>query len=354
MRVGFLLLCAALLTGCPKYYANPLPKEAIAHRVKTADGFSLALIRYPAKGAAKGRPVLLVHGIAGNARHMDLDEDHSLARYFASKGREVWTLSLRGTGDSEGADVEKGRPHYTMDAFWQQDLPAAIGYVRSQTGAPLVDYVGHSMGGMVAYAYLSQGGEGIGAMSPLGSPTRLDWGGAILGFLPNLKGLYLSSDMRVPVQAATQLALPVHGELPKDLFVTLLYNPKNVSTKSWKRLNAYGIADIHGGVALQMINFIEKGRFGSSDGKLDFRADMKRIKTPVFVVAGKLDRIAVVPAVRDGYNCLGGPKEWAVIGVENGAVADYGHMDLVMGERAADEVWSRVLDFFDRHSAAAL
>ena len=41
---------------------------------------------------------------------------------------------------------------------------------------------------------------------------------------------------------------------------------------------------------------------------------------------------------------------WAVIGVESGAKADYGHMDLVMGDRAKDEVWPKVLAFFDRHA----
>lgn len=351
MRTLLLFALAGALAGCPKYYDRPLPKEAELHRAQTQDGYSLALVRYAPHGQVKGRPTLLVHGIAGNARHMDLDKDHSLARYFAANGREVWTLSLRGTGDSDLADTEKGRANYSLDAFWQQDLPAAINYVRAQTKSELVDYVGHSMGGMVGYAYLSQGGQGIGAMAALGAPTRLDWGSGILLLLPALKDVYLGKDMSVPVVTASQLVMPLHGELPKDLFVTLLYNPENVSTQSWKRLISYGIADIHGGVALQMLSFVEKGSFGSDDGRFDFRADMKNIRTPVFVVAGKLDRIAIVPAVRDGYNALGGPKQWALIGVENGAVADYGHMDLVMGDRAADEVWRQVLDFFDHHAS---
>jgi hypothetical protein len=57
----------------------------------------------------------------------------------------------------------------------------------------------------------------------------------------------------------------------------------------------------------------------------------------------------VVPAVKDAYRALGGPKEWLLIGEENGAEADYGHLDLVIGERAGTEVFPRVLDFLDRH-----
>jgi len=59
----------------------------------------------------------------------------------------------------------------------------------------------------------------------------------------------------------------------------------------------------------------------------------------------------VPPAVKDGYRLLGGPKEWFLAGEENGAEADYSHMDLILGERAQTEVWPRVLDFLDRHSA---
>lgn len=52
----------------------------------------------------------------------------------------------------------------------------------------------------------------------------------------------------------------------------------------------------------------------------DFRADMAKITTPVIVVAGKLDRVAPTPAVKDGYRSLGGPKRWLLITRANGAI----------------------------------
>jgi poly(3-hydroxyalkanoate) synthetase len=76
------------------------------------------------------------------------------------------------------------------------------------------------------------------------------------------------------------------------------------------------------------------------------RADMAKIRTPVIVVAGRLDRIAAVPAVKDGYRALGGPKEWLLITRANGAQGEYGHMDLVIGDRAPTEVWTKILGFF--------
>ena len=81
----------------------------------------------------------------------------------------------------------------------------------------------------------------------------------------------------------------------------------------------------------------------------DFRADMARVHTPVIVVAGKLDRVAPTPAVKDGFRALGGPKRWLLITRANGALGEYGHMDLVIGERAPAEVFRPVLDFFTQH-----
>ena len=91
----------------------------------------------------------------------------------------------------------------------------------------------------------------------------------------------------------------------------------------------------------------------SGDGSIDLRADMAKITTPVMVVAGRLDRVAYTPAVKDGYRALGGPREWLLVTRANGARAEYGHMDLVIGEHAADEVWAKVLAFLGSPPATA-
>jgi poly(3-hydroxyalkanoate) synthetase len=91
------------------------------------------------------------------------------------------------------------------------------------------------------------------------------------------------------------------------------------------------------------------GQFRSTDGAVDFRRGLAEVKTPVLVVAARRDHIALTPAVRDAYRALGGPKEWLLISVANGAGAEYGHMDLVVGEHAAKDVWTPVLDFLNRH-----
>jgi pimeloyl-ACP methyl ester carboxylesterase len=342
-------LLALGLSGCRAAYLQPLPKEAVGHRVRTQDGWELSLTEYPAQGAVRGRPVLLLHGISANDRNMDLDEGHSLARFLAAHGRPVWNVSLRGTGTSDAADPARGRAAgYDFDTCWKQDLTAAVAYVREHTGGQPIDFVGHSLGGLMLYAYLGQGGDGISAAVTLGSPTRLDWGLGVTPLIP-MASLLVNPSWVLPVVDQAALAIPLTGALAADPMQVLLYNARNVEPETWRRLLANGVGDLSLGVPLQLVPLVREGRFLSADGKVDYRAGMARIRTPILVVAGKLDRVGVVPAVKDGYRALGGPKEWLLLGEENGARADYGHLDLLIGERASTELFPQVLDFLDRH-----
>lgn len=344
-----LLAGAALAGGC--VHVPPLPPSAEQHRAKTDDGWELALVRYRAQGRPAGLPVVLVHGISANARNMDLDDEHSMARWFAAHGREAWTVSLRGAGDSDRPDPKAGRPDgFTFDDYWRHDLPAVIATVKRLSGASAVDYAGHSMGGMVVYAYLSQGGQGINAAATLGSPTRLDWGTGLEVLLRSVARGVIGRGAMVPSSLGAHLIAPFEGGNGDGPVQRFFINPQSTDLRAWQRLVAYGTADVSGGVALQLVAAVDQGRFQSLDGAVDFHRDMAKITTPVLVVAGKLDRIALAPAVKDGYRALGGPKEWLLITRANGARGEYGHMDLVIGDRAGDEVWKPVLDFFNRHA----
>jgi pimeloyl-ACP methyl ester carboxylesterase len=349
-RVGFqaLFLCAALsATGCVKVV--PLPSFAEPQRATTDDGWGIALVRYRPQGPPSGLPVVMVHGISANARNLDLDDEHSMARWFAAHGREAWTVSLRGAGDSDGPDASTGRAGFNFDDYWKHDLPAVIAWVLRVSGAPAVDYVGHSMGGLVIYAYLSQGGQGVHDVATLGSPTRFQWGTGMEELLTRGVARFFSVDWMVPSATGAGLAAPFEAMGDGSPLQTLFYNPESTDPKTWQRLAAYGAADVSTGVARQLLSLMSDGRFLSADGRTDFHRDMAKISTPVLVVAAKLDRIALAPAVKDGYRALGGPKEWLLITRANGARGEYGHMDLVIGDRAGAEVWTPVLDFFARH-----
>jgi pimeloyl-ACP methyl ester carboxylesterase len=346
--------CAwVLASSCahPGVELEPLPAEATPYRARTEDGWELAMVRYLPKKPSGGRPVLLMHGISANSRNMDLDERHSMARWFAAHGRETWTVSLRGTGLSDAPDPSSGRKGgYAFDVFWRHDVPAALAKIREVSGAQEIDYVGHSMGGLVLYAYLSQGGPHVGAACVLGSPVRLDWGNPFLPMLTRASDAIGASWTAVPTTTPGFMVDPMGLVLEGTPLEHLLYNARNTHPRTMQRLLASGPSDISAGVAKQLAMLLQ-GFFGSADRRLDFRKDLAKVTTPMLVVAGKGDRIGVPPAVKAGYRALGGPKEWLLLGEENGAHADYAHLDMILGERASDELWPKLLDFLDRHAS---
>ncbi|MFO0596254.1 MAG: alpha/beta fold hydrolase [Myxococcaceae bacterium] len=343
MRAALVSFVALFASAC--VHVVPLPPQAESHRAKTDDGWDISLTRYHPIGPAKGPPIVLCHGISANERNMDLDDEVSMARWFAAHGREAWTMSLRGTGASDWPDASAGRKGpIVFDDYWRHDLPAVIKYVQLVSNAKEIDYAGHSMGGMVLYAYLSQGGQGIHRAATLGSPTALNFGSSVES-LAKAVGPMIPEGWLVPSHLGAAMAAPFQGAIDDGPFQRMFYTPGTTDLEAWKRLMAYGTAPTSGGTAAQLLELMTTGRFLSADKHTDLKADMAKITTPVMVIAGRLDRIAAAAAVKDGYRALGGPKRWLLITRANGAHGEYGHMDLVIGKYAGDDVWKPLLDF---------
>ncbi len=352
MRVA---LAALLVVGCARGSADdePLSRSAQRLEARTRDGWRIALLRYRPSGPPKGLPVLLCHGVSANARNLDLDEAHSLARWMAAHGREAFTMSLRGTGDSDHPDAAKGRtPSYSIDTLADEDLPAAIARVEELTSAPKVDFIGHSMGGILAYLYLARGGDQIHALVTLGSPARFAWGSALEGLMRRASALAPAMPDLVDVPALAR-AVPLAGavDTPLDL---LLYNPNNLRPATYRKLLREGLGTVSSGVVRQFARFLERDGLVSADGSIDYRPLLADKRVCALVIAGKLDRVAPAPAVKAGYDLLGAQKSFFVAGEENGLRFDYGHMDLILGERASEELWPRLVRFLDSCGSAAM
>ncbi|MBI5548777.1 MAG: alpha/beta fold hydrolase, partial [Deltaproteobacteria bacterium] len=270
-RIMVLALALPWWAGCAlsRLYAEPLSPQGEIVTARTEDGWSIAMIRHRAEGSASGPPVLLCHGISANARNLDLDAEHSLARWLAAHGRETFAMSLRGVGDSDRPDPHAGRSFgYSMDTYAAEDLPAALARVRELTGAPQVDFVGHSMGGLVGYIYLARGGKGIGSAAFLGSPTRFVWGHSRQQDLARAGGLLADSIEYLDVPALAHMTAPFHGKVP-TLFDVLLYNPDNVSPTLWRKFVATGVGSISGGVLRQFTLWMQTDKMLSADGTMD-------------------------------------------------------------------------------------
>jgi pimeloyl-ACP methyl ester carboxylesterase len=357
-RLQLLLLLACLLplfcsgacqAGRALWSPPPLSQQAEQHRTRTADGWELQLVHYPPKSPLPGRrPLLLLHGIITNLRNLDFDERHSLARSLSGRGLDVWAMSLRGTGESSKPTLLGKRGYdWDLDTYCQQDVPAAIQFVLQKTGAAQLDFAGHSMGGMILYCVLARGGpaaRSIAAGATLGSPLGFRWGPRFTAFAR--AGAAAAARMPVvKLDTPTLLALPLIRWFP-ELSSAVFYNAENIDPDVWASFLAIGTEDESPRLAAQFGRFLGQDRFTSRDGSVDYEQGLQAVRTPVLVVAGKVDQLGFVPLVRRGYDALGGEKRWLLVAEENGASADYGHMDLLLGERADRDVFEPLARWF--------
>ncbi|GIW39843.1 MAG: hydrolase [Candidatus Binatia bacterium] len=323
--------------------SNEMAREPTTYFAATHDGWRLALHRYPVPGAPT---VLVCPGYGCNRFFVDFDARYSLARFFASFGLDSWVVELRGRGASYPSGQCRSPDWWTFDDLALVDVPAVLSFVRGEVGHERMVWVGHSMGGMLLYAYLSAAGEE--GPKPLG-------------------GVTLASPVVFPPVASEAarylgqffLSLPIGSRVPQRQVLGALWrlvgwtraveigmNPANTDLDAAGEALRKALTNVSRGKLRQLAHWSMTGRFASADGTLDYRAGLRRVALPFLVCAGAADRLATVEAVGRGFELLGSPeKEFVVFSKDAGFSADYGHVDLVFGHRVREEVFPLLVDW---------
>lgn len=340
MRFVFFLATLLALAGClwsPVLQRAPLRDELVyAH---TADGWHVAMHHYrPGPGVpVQPYPVIVCHGISANERSWSLDQERSFPRFLADRGWDVWAIDLRGVGESTkrlfGAD-------YGFDAYVTQDLPAVIAEVQKRTGARRVNWVGHSMGGMVIYAYVSTfGDDKLKTVTTVGSPVAFDGANVYFAFAQEYAASVSGALFSIRDKALLPVVAPFVGPF-KTRMEYVLWNYDNMSDDAARRMVYAGADDIAGGVLRQLATMFTYGRFASEDGSIDYLNGLSRMRVPLHVTAGMSDNLGVVQNTLPAYEAAGSrDKRFRVFARANGYAADYGHNDMPVGDHAARDVY---------------
>lgn len=339
MRAVRLLLILVCCAGCARH-AYPLRSGASeVLSVHTADGWRLALHHYPARGTPRPTPVVLCHGVTANLHNWDAGPG-SLPRLLAARGFDVYGLELRGSGDSE-------RTHYrySFDDYVLRDVPAAVDFVVARAPSGQVHWVGHSMGGMVMYGYLQRVGQAkVRSLVAVGSPPLVLDRNVYVRFAREV--LFPLSTFffdRLPMGLLSELGAPFADDPPVPA-VHLIWNPDNMAPDTARAVAANGVNDI----AANVMRVLVDDDFVSLDRAHDYTAEMRRIEVPVLFVGGSLDALAPPAVLAAGYRAVSSAdKRIVVFGKANGHVADYGHVDLALGETAAAEVFPEIIRWLE-------
>lgn len=299
--------------------------------VVSGDGVRLAL--HHLRGRGRGT-VICCHGLGANRLAFDLGPQASLARHLVGAGFDVFLLELRGHGLSE-----RPRRPWAFDTYLEQDLPAAIAAVTEKNKARPA-FIGHSMGGILALGYLASGGEGLSAVVTVGS--TLDYSASTSGFhrlLPLRRALRYLPMVPVDLVARRSAAFVGRWISPYERFNVW---STNVEQAAWRRICEEGFHPVSPPVMEQLATAFQAGGLASRDGGRRYLAGLAASTTPLLLVAGSRDAQCPPEAARATLRLAGKGAELAIFGRDQGCADDYGHFDLLIGRRAAHEVFPRV------------
>jgi len=345
--LGGLFCLAGLVVGYWGLLAALYPEKIRTHEIHTvvtSDVWRLRACRYR-KGRTEGEPVLLVHGAAVNHHNFTMPEGGCLVDYLVDKGYDCWVLDLRGTKSSKPA-FERTRLDATMDDYMLRDIPAAIDHIRRATGYARVHYVGHSLGGMMLYAYTQvYGRDYIASATALGAPTGFDNVGTKAGLfaLPLIKRFpYLAADM-------------ARGAIPFALLFRTSFNIFPTNLRNLAR--GLGVGQLYNAieapmpkVVTELAHMIEKRVWRMNGDTLDVKAGLSSMKVPLLVIGGPLDPFTPKAELDAFFQALPTKdKKLLWLSKENGCEEDYGHCDLAFGREGAREVFRPIHEWMQAH-----
>lgn len=284
-------------------------------------------------------PVLLLHGFGQNRYAWHLSA-RSFVNYLAREGFDVFNLDLRGHGRSRHLGA---RAASAMDEYVREDLPAALAEVRTLTDTPRVFVIGHSLGGLVAFAAASEVCHSLAGIVAIGSPYHFGAGSTALTILARIVsvlselGLLSTVQGRLPIRWIgrwmhlyrhawdnPRLPLPVRAWLPGAFEPSLLEE---------YLLRTFDTASV--GTLVQLTRLAIHGSLRSADGTMDYSAQFEACDLPLLVIAGAHDRLAPPASVRPAY-------ERSRSSDKNYREVPCGHADLLVGRQAPTTTWPLV------------
>jgi pimeloyl-ACP methyl ester carboxylesterase len=365
-RLLALVVALTPWSGCAtirRYAPDPLHRPCREGFVLTADGWRLGIRHIqPAQPDPSKMPVVLCHGLGLNGTFWTITDNH-LAQQLAARGYHVFIPDMRGSGASrrlgpvgwinqrllrETPLLELGDGNWTVDDEIRYDVPAILRYVEQHTGHQRVNWVGHSLGGMLMFGFLETQPDAWRIANFVGM------GATIQQYTyPQTQMLRANRALRgmLRVVSTGRIARPMMIARPPGLEKVdrFYYTAANVDKATVDRFYGYTLENPGRGALQQLDPYLEIGRFLSADRTIDYVELLPRVTTPLLMIAGEGDVMSDIPSTYLTFNAVSSPDKTLLrYGRIHGHVDDYGHCDLVWSRHAPREIFPDLIDWLDQ------
>lgn len=321
------------------------PPADETHRIRTEDGWRITLYRYASK-TDSNEPVFFCHGISGSQFCFSYPKNQSMVDSFTEAGFDCWVIDLRGNRSSEPPPGES-RFKADFDDFLYRDIPAALDFIEKKTGHHRIHWVGHSMGGMLLYAYASVfGSERILSGTTLGAPpgftgvrvAQFDFLKSIIAWWPSMAERFM--------QAATPL-------------VELVKFSNSLVPVNWRNMHSdvimFNVLELPSmDLAHQLTGWATTNTWTVNNDTVDVLAELPAIECPLLVMVAPLDTLAPPKnQTRFFDQVVASDKKILYLSKENGYHEDYNHVDLIFSKHGVGEVHRPIIEWMQEHPSTS-
>ncbi|XP_003742595.1 lysosomal acid lipase/cholesteryl ester hydrolase [Galendromus occidentalis] len=202
----------------PVEYAQKYGYDAEQHLITTSDGVILEVHRINSKtnSGRSGIPVILQHGLFASSFGWIANLPHqSLGFILADAGYDVWLANSRGNVFGRTSENQTDFWTFTKEHLALMDLPATIDYILKVSRKTYVHYAGHSQGGFLLMALLSEKPE---------YAQKIRLGIALAPVLKISNASFFPTNLHRAMEAFSFLPpFPMHS--PDRLPANLVFNP---------------------------------------------------------------------------------------------------------------------------------
>lgn len=306
----------------------------------------LAMVRKRLEANSGGTraPVLLIHGFGQNRYAWHLPS-RSLANHLAARGYDVFNLDLRGHGRTRHFG---GKRCVSVSDYYLEDLPNALDEVYQLSGKRAVWVVGHSLGGLVAYAGAPRQGGAVAGVASIGSPYHFTRGSislqAIAAFVRAFGLRHLTPNASVPLKpvGVTLSTLRLIAESPFYMMPFRGWHkgalePHILAEHMRLAFDRAGLAEL-----TEMFKWAGDKKFGGKESDASERFEAMNL--PLLVIAGSNDDLAPPDSVRPGFTrSRSHDKTYRALPL--------GHIDLLVGRDAPRTAWPLISEWIGARAA---